>query len=430
MKGSSTMLIFHVDVNSAFLSWSALKRLSEKPDSLDLRTIPSAVGGDVSTRHGIITAKSIPAKKYGIQTGEPVVSALRKCPSLLLVPADFTAYRHYSRSFIRLLSGYTDRLEQISIDEAFLDMTDSEASDPVALAMKIKAEVKNNLGFTVNIGISTNKLLAKMASDFEKPDKVHTLYPSEIREKMWPLPIGDLYGCGAASSKRLSSAGIQTIGDAASSSETYLQDLLGEKAGSYIYQSANGIGSDQVKPQREAAKSYSNELTTSFDIVRENYEKEMLPLLKQLSKKLSSRLQKDQIYAYTIGIQVKTSSFRRKSRQMRLSASTNDSKQIYSAAKALSDQLLCSPGGLFEEGCGIRLVGIFVSHLDDRRVHQMDLNELLQRREADLAKEKKRKEAEEKKEKLRLMTQQIRSRFGDDAILQGIHTDTEPERHK
>lgn len=424
------MLIFHVDVNSAFLSWSALKKLSEEPGSIDLRTIPSAVGGDVSTRHGIITAKSIPAKKYDIQTGEPVVSALRKCPSLLLVPADFAAYRHYSRSFIHLLSGYTDRLEQISIDEAFLDMSSSKNSDPIALAMKIKAEVKNELGFTVNIGISTNKLLAKMASDFEKPDRVHTLYPSEIREKMWPLPIGDLYGCGSASSKRLSSAGILTIGDAAAASETYLQDLLGDKAGSYIYKSANGIGSDQVKPGRDAAKSYSNELTTSFDIVKENYEKEMLPLLKQLAKKLSSRLQKDQIYAFTIGIQVKTSSFRRKSRQMRLPASTNDSKQIYSAAKALADQLLCAPGGLFEEGCGVRLIGIFVSHLDDRKVHQMNLDELLQRRQADLEKEKKKKEEEEKKEKLRLMTQQIRSRFGDDAILPGIHTNSEPEKHK
>lgn len=429
MKGSYAMLIFHIDVNSAFLSWSALKKLSEEPGSPDLRTIPSAVGGDVNTRHGIITAKSIPAKKYGIQTGEPVVSALRKCPSLILLPADFTAYRDYSRAFIRLLSGYTDKLEQLSIDEAFLDMSASEGSDPVVLATKIKAEVKETLGFTVNIGISTNKLLAKMASDFEKPDKVHTLYPSEIREKMWPLPIGALYGCGAASSKRLSSAGIHTIGEAATASESYLQDLLGEKAGSYIHKSANGIGSDQVKPQRDAAKSYSNELTTSFDIVRENYEKEMFPLLKQLSRKLSSRLQKDQIYAYTIGIQVKTSSFRRRSRQMRLSASTNDSRQIYSVAKALSNQLLCTPGGLFEEGCGIRLVGIFVSHLDDRSVHQMDLTELLQRREADLAKEKKKKEEEEKKEKLRLMTQQIRSRFGDDAILTGIHTDTEPERH-
>ncbi len=424
------MLIFHVDVNSAFLSWSALKRLSEEPGSLDLRTIPSAVGGDVNTRHGIITAKSIPAKKYGIQTGEPVVSALRKCPSLLLVPADFQTYRSYSQAFIRLLSSYTDKLEQISIDEAFMDMSACRDSDPILLAKKIKAEVHEKLGFTVNIGISTNKLLAKMASDFEKPDRVHTLYPSEIKDKMWPLPISDLYGCGEASSKRLSSVGIHSIGDAASASEDYLQDLLGEKAGSYIYKSANGIGSDQVKAERDAAKSYSNELTTSFDIVRENYEKELLPLLRQLSKKLSSRLQKDQIYAYTIGIQVKTNSFQRRSRQMRLPASVNDSRQIYSAAKTLSEQLLLSPGGLFDQGCGIRLIGISASHLDDRTVHQMDLNELLQRRKEDQEKEKKRKEEAEKKEKLRLMTQQIRSRFGDDAILPGIHTDTEPDKHR
>ena len=178
-------LIFHVDVNSAFLSWSAVKRLEEDPSSVDLRTIPSAVGGDVATRHGIITAKSIPAKQYGIQTGEPVVKALAKCPNLVLVPSDFTSYREYSRRFIAILKEHTDAVEQVSIDEAFLDLTELLPEDEdlrqfaPRMAAAIKDEIKEKLHFTVNVGISTNKLLAKTASDFSKPDKIHTLYPEE-----------------------------------------------------------------------------------------------------------------------------------------------------------------------------------------------------------------------------------------------------------
>ena len=176
--------IFHVDVNSAFLSWSALKKLRDEPGSVDLRTIPSAVGGDVKTRHGIITAKSIPAKKYGIQTAEPVVKALQKCPQLVLVPPDFQTYREYSQALMNILAQYSPLLQQVSIDEAYLDMSDRIApGDREAAkmwAMRIREQVKRELGFTVNVGISTNKLLAKMASDFEKPDRTHTLYPDEV----------------------------------------------------------------------------------------------------------------------------------------------------------------------------------------------------------------------------------------------------------
>jgi DNA polymerase-4 len=176
---NSERTIFHVDVNSAFLSWSALKKLREEPGSVDLRTIPSAVGGDVKTRHGIITAKSIPAKKYGVQTGEPVVKALQKCPQLVTVPPDFPTYHEYSQALMDILAQYSPLLQQVSIDEAYLDMShriafgDREAA--LLWASRIREQVKRELGFTVNVGISTNKLLAKMASDFQKPDRTHTL---------------------------------------------------------------------------------------------------------------------------------------------------------------------------------------------------------------------------------------------------------------
>ena len=288
---NQTRLIFHIDVNSAFLSWSAVKKLQEEPGSVDLRTIPSIVGGDIATRHGIVTAKSIPAKSYGIQTGEPVAKALQKCPNLTIVRSDFATYRQFSHAFIDILRSHAPVVEQASIDEAFLDATPvweayrekqpisaaapqfpGESSpngmhpeDAAAIAARtreefalqlaklLRDEVRERLGFTVNVGISTNKLLAKMASDFSKPDRTHTLYPVEIPEKMWPLPIGELYGCGKKTADKLRTLGILTIGDAAALPLEVLQTYLGDKGGEYIHRSANGIGSDRVSDEREDA---------------------------------------------------------------------------------------------------------------------------------------------------------------------------------
>ena len=187
-------IIFHVDVNSAFLSWEAAKRVREGEQ--DIRLIPAAIGGDRDKRTGVILAKSIPAKKYGVTTGEPVAMALRKCPDLFLAKPDFRLYERNSRAFMDICRKYAPAVEKYSIDECFLDMTGTEKlyGDPVELARRIKDEIRATLGFTVNIGVANNKLLAKMASDFEKPDKVHTLFDGEIREKLWPLRVGELYG--------------------------------------------------------------------------------------------------------------------------------------------------------------------------------------------------------------------------------------------
>ena len=329
-------LIFHIDVNSAFLSWSAVKRLEEDSNAVDLRTIPSAVGGDVKTRHGVITAKSIPAKKYGIRTGEPVMTALRKCPDLVLVKSDFDTYRKFSRAFIDILETYGGTVEQASIDEAYLDLT--EAAENAVLsgaaaaasctadaagrgasptdaavrdyaletAQRIRDEIRTRLKFTVNVGISSNKLLAKMASDFEKPDKTHTLWPEEVPEKMWPLPIGSLFGCGGVSAERLRSFGIRTIGDAAAAELSILQAILGEKAGAYISRAARGISRSPVTSEREAAKSYSNETTTAEDISSQNYAEKVPPILRHLSEKVAARMQRDGVRALTICVMVKT----------------------------------------------------------------------------------------------------------------------------
>lgn len=413
-------IIFHIDVNSAFLSWSALKQLEEQPGSVDLRTIPSAVGGDILTRHGIITAKSIPAKKYGIKTGEPVVKALQKCPELVLVRSDFETYRRCSKTFIAILRSYTGQVEQVSIDEAFVDVTDLLPKGEKALVRKeaerladrIRERVKTELGFTVNAGISENKLLAKMASDFAKPDRTHTLYPEEVPAKMWPLPIRDLFGCGQATAGKLIQMGITTIGEAARTDPAILKSVLGEKGGEYLYRSANGLGSDRVHTEQEEAKGYSNETTLPFDITEANYRKEMPPVLSHLAEKVAGRLARDGVYAKTIGVMVKTDDFRRRSRQRSLAQSTNGREEIKKEAAALMDELLLPPKGLFAEHTGIRLVGVSCTNLDHGEYRQMNLLEW----QAENA--ERRKESERAK-KLEEMMRKIREKHGENAVKRG-----------
>ena len=276
-------IIFHIDVNSAFLSWEAVYRLAHgaftetagQPTGchityrggMDLREVPSAVGGDVTKRHGIILAKSIPAKKYGIRTGETILEARRKCPNLLLVPPNYDLYRECSAAFLDILGEYSDTVEPYSIDEAFVDMTTTchLFGTPVETATLIKDRIREELGFTVNIGISHSKLLAKMASDFRKPDCVHTLYREEIPGKMWPLPMSDLFFVGPATAKKLFSMGLSTIGDLAAADLAWLKAVL-KKQGETLWGFANGIDLSPVLASPAPNKGYGNSTTTPFDV--------------------------------------------------------------------------------------------------------------------------------------------------------------------
>lgn len=424
-------IIFHVDVNSAFLSWSAVRRLKDDPDALDLRTVPSAVGGDVATRHGIITARSIPAKKYGVQTGEPVTQALKKCPGLILVPSEFDTYREYSHRFMDVLRSYSKLVEPASIDEAFVDITEfirempgtgeADPGDPAvrAAAVKVADMIRDNvrraLGFTVNVGISTNKLLAKMASDFKKPDLTHQLWPDEIGARMWPLPIGELFGCGPKTAAKLESMGIRTIGDAAAMDPAILRVLLGESSGDYIYRAANGEGSNLVRVEREAAKSYSNETTTAEDITTDNYDAQAPVIIRKLSDKVSARLRKDSVRGFTVTVTVKTSDFRRHSRQTRLDRATDDGDEIFRNSMKLLRSLMFGEGGeqgLYSEQSGIRLLGVGVSSLTqgDEEESQMTLE--------DLARAREQAEAKADPELDRLL-EMINSKFGSGTIRRG-----------
>ena len=241
-------IIFHIDVNSAYLSWEAVHRI-QHGDLLDLRTVPSVVGGNPETRHGIILTKSIPAKKYNIQTGETIYTAKAKCPELIIVPPNYGLYMQCSRAFGNILREYLPLVEQYSIDEYFVDFTNMGRiyANPVEAAYKIKERIKEELGFTVNIGISTNKILAKMASELKKPDKVHTIFPHEIADKMWCLPIEELFMVGRATAKKLRSRAINTIGDSAQT-DLKMVKLFLKSHGVLVWNYANG---NDISPVRE-----------------------------------------------------------------------------------------------------------------------------------------------------------------------------------
>lgn len=329
-------IIFHIDVNSAFLSWEAVERLKEG-ERIDLRTIPSAVGGDMATRHGVVVAKSIPAKKYNIVTGEPVINAMRKCPNLIVVSPRHDVYKRYSKAFMNILREYSDVVEQYSIDEAFVDMTGTRRlfGEPLEAAQKISNQIKTELGFTVNIGISTNKLLAKMASDFKKPDRVHTLFPNEISTKMWPLKVGDLFFAGKSTVKILNSIGIRTIGELANTDKDLIVKRL-KKHGDVLWRYANGLDDSPVEPVRADNKGYGNSITMSYDVTQSNQAKEVLLWL---TEKVCQRLRSDGFKAESVTVFVKYSDFTKESHQCTLVSSTDITQEIYRYVCKLFDEM-------------------------------------------------------------------------------------------
>ena len=353
-EGFTMSTIFHIDVNSAFLSWTSVHNL-ETGEGPDLRLVPSIIGGDASKRHGIVLAKSIPAKKYKIQTAEPIASALRKCPNLQVASPDFSIYKRYSNALMDHLRDFCPEIEQVSIDECYMNFTPVAHMYESALqaAYIIKDSVFERFGFTVNVGISDKKVLAKMASDFEKPNKVHTLYSHEIQEKMWPLPIGELFLCGKSSVTTLHKLGIMTIGQLAGSDPEMIYDNL-KSIGTTLYQFANGIDDSVVNLTHEREKSVGNSVTVSSDITeRESAIKTLLAL----ADSVSSRLRKAHLRALNVCVEIKYSDFRKTSKQMALRGPSDDSPTLYSHALLLFDKLW--------NGDPIRLLGLRTGKLED-----------------------------------------------------------------
>lgn len=384
-------IIFHVDVNSAFLSWEAVYRLTKLGETRDLREEVCAVGGDSSKRHGIILAKSIGAKAYGVRTGESILEARRKCPQLELVPARYGWYRTCSDAFMSILREYSPQVEQYSIDEAFMDMTGTERlfGPPVEAADRIRERIHQELGFTVNIGISINKLLAKMASDFKKPNLVHTLFPPEIETKMWPLSVRELFFVGKATEQRLQDMGIRTIGDLARMDRSIVVGHL-KKHGEVIWNFANGRAEGMMEAEAPDNKGYGNSTTISFDVT--DAETARLILL-SLAETVGSRLRKHGVRAEVVAISIKDTNLKTQGHQMLMEAPTSITAEIYQAACRLFDELW--------DGSPIRLLGIHTSRIKEEGNRQMNIFD-----QTDY----------EKLEKLDKAVDKIRGKFGLDSI--------------
>ena len=356
-------LIFHVDANSAFLSWEATRRVAQGEP--DIRLIPSAISGDPERRTGVILAKSIPAKKFGIKTGEPVAMALRKCPDLFLARPDFELYERSSKAFMDICRQYAPVVEKVSIDECFLDMSGTHRiyPDPVAIAHTIKNKIRDELGFTVNVGIGNCKLLAKMASDFEKPDKVHTLYQTEIRQKMWPLPVGELFSVGGATADKLRKAKIMTIGDLATGELSRVQNIIGIKVGKLIHDYANGIDPSPVLSEPEEAKGYSISTTLEDDLKKAE---QAYAVLLALADSVTARIRADGAKAYCVAVTIRSNDFKNRTHQRSLYNPTDISKEVYQISKELFAEL-------WDGATPLRLLGIALTNITREETAQLSL---------------------------------------------------------
>ncbi len=383
---------FHVDVNSAFLSWSALKALNGG-GTLDLRTVPAAVGGDEEKRHGVVLAKSQPAKRYGVRTGESLFAARQKCPGLIVVPPDFDWYVQCSKGLIAILRDYSPVVEQFSIDEAFVEMTGSEAlfGPPVQAADAIRQRVKREWGFTVNVGISVNRLLAKTASDFEKPDRTHTLWPEEIPQKLWPLPVGALFGVGPSAVRTMDALGIRTVGDLAHADPELLRGAFGVRGDSFR-RHANGIEGTPLGRREAKDNSYGNSVTLPEDL---ETPRQADATLLALAESVAGRLRGDGKSARVVAVQLVDNAFRRTSHQVSLPNPTNATEVIYQTARQLIRQMWPKRP--------VRLVGITCERTTADAFEQLDL--FTDARRTD------------RQEKLDRAADALRSRFGDKAVV-------------
>lgn len=354
--------ILHVDVNNAFLSWKAVEML-KNGSQIDIREIPAIIGGDETKRSGIVLAKSMKAKECGIKTAETIYQARMKCPNVKIYSSDFKVYKKYSNELYNLLLQYTDKIERFSIDECFLDMTEYLMKDTLLnKAKEISRRVKEELGFTVNVGVAHNKLLAKMASDFIKPNKIHTLFEEEIPKKMWPLPVSELFMIGKRTVPKLYNMQIRTIGDLAKIDEKILTKKFG-KHGTMMWEYANGIDNSEVQYKEEKPKCVGNSITLPENI---NEIEKLEEILLALAEQVGYRLRKYDLLANTVRVQLRTKNFEDTSHQSKLLVATSSTKEIYQKAKELLNQM-------FYKTMSIRLIGLSVDNLTEKNATQISL---------------------------------------------------------
>lgn len=395
-------IIFHIDVNSAFLSWSAVWNLQHGSE-IDLRKIPSIVGGDPENRHGIVLAKSTPAKKFGIVTGETLFSALAKCPSLTIIKPRYSLYVEASHAMVKLLEKYSPIIERYSIDECFLDMGEISREYALKLAHEIKDRINRELGFTVNIGIGNNKLCAKMASDFTKPDRVHTLYPEEISKKMWPLPVEDLFMVGAKFSRKLRNINLRTIGDVASANPEFLYERF-MKYGMMLYNFANGIDSSPVHREGSIeAKGIGNSTTLPFDLTEKISCYNTIASLLETTHK---RLREAGKLTSCISVYYTDSKFITKRRQRTLHSPTDSFDFIKQNCIQLFDEIYT--------GESVRKIGISLTSLSGNEIRQLSFMDI---------------EKTEKEEAVTKVIDDIREKFGAESLIKANHLSSEVDSY-
>lgn len=386
-------IILHCDLNCFFASVELL----EKPA---LQNVPVAVCGDPASRHGIILAKNEPAKKMGVQTAETVWQARQKCPHLILLPPHHSLYADYSRRVNTIYGQYTDLVEPFGIDESWLDVTGSLhlfGGDARQLADGIRARLRQELGLTISVGVSFNKVFAKLGSDYKKPNATTVISRENWRDIVWPLPVGDLLFVGRAAKRTLAQFGVETIGQLAACKPEMLEQLMG-KAGIQLYRYANGLDDAPVRPQheQEPVKSVGNSTTFPENLTRWE---QVRGGLQMLSDSVAARLRQQGLYCGGVSVGVRDAQFRTVSRQMRLPGPTHLMRDIYNAALELTGQIWKAP-------TPIRLLSVTALYITDSAdsYQQLDL----------LAGDAPRRD--QRQEHLESAMDAIRGKYGRDAI--------------
>lgn len=386
-------VIFHCDLNCFFASVELL----DKPALWD---VPVAVCGDPKSRHGIILAKNEPAKKRGVQTAETVWQAKKKCPVLVLLPPHHELYEVYSRRVNEIYGRFTDLVEPFGIDESWLDVTGSLhlfGGDARALADRIRATVKAETGLTVSVGVSFNKVFAKLGSDLKKPDATTVIPPEGWRDIVWPLPVGDMLFAGRSTQRVLGQYGIETIGQLAACPEEMAEQLLG-KMGGQLWRYANGLDNSPVRPghQREPVKSVGNGTTFPADLVRwEQIRQGLAPLCDSVA----TRLRRQRLYAGGVSVTLKGADFKAVSRQTRLDEPTHLMRDIWETAQELARQIWKAPTPIR----AMTVTALYVTE-DGQAYRQMDLLGQASAKRS------------ERQEKLESAVDAIREKYGSGAI--------------
>ena len=389
-------VILHCDQNCFFASVELLSHP-------DLRDVPMAVCGDPASRHGIILAKNEPAKRFGIQTAETVWQARRKCPGLVLLPPHHKLYREYSARVNELYGQYTDLVEPFGIDESWLDITGSMhlfGGDPVAIADELRRRVREELGLSISVGVSFNKIFAKLGSDYKKPDATTLISPENWQEIVWPLPVGAMLFVGRSAQRTLAQYGVETIGQLAACCPEMIEQLLG-KLGRQMHEYANGLDRSPVRPQaeREPVKSVGNGTTFPHDLTRWE---EVRAGLAALSDSVAMRLRRQGLYCSGVQVTIKDSSFCSISRQKRLESPTRLMKDIQRAAMELTRSA-------WRALTPIRMLTVTALHITEsaESFEQLDLLGA------------GRAVSDARQEKLESAVRAIRDKFGDGSITFG-----------